>query len=140
MNSHSVPAEHHLPGQAGNSSCRVSGTDGQGWDRNGNMCEQERGEGQAGPVGRENLAGALGWLSHLRMEFSSLGVTALLRKASPIPGLLAGAWRFREFYSECYRLDKKYLSRVWESAGVGGMRWRLWAEQEEEYGSELGLV
>lgn len=67
-----------------------------------------------GPVGREGSLELWGGC-HI---FSSLEIPALVWKAPPNPGLLAGAWRFRESYSECCRLDKKDTQAASGSAEV----------------------
>lgn len=71
--------------------------------------------------------------------FSSLGVTALGVYIS-LQTLVC--WLERADLGDFIQnviiwIKEKSLSCVWESAGAGGMRWRLWAEQEEECGSEL---
>jgi len=95
----SVLAEHHLPGQAGNSSrlsvrpsvCRWTRVGGRGRVRG-----QRAGKGRRGEGGQRGCgAGGSRW--------SSLGGVAAaegiqlpgVRKASPSPGVLAGAWRWK---------------------------------------------
>lgn len=88
-----MPAELHLPGQAGNSSCCVSRTDGQGWDRRGDVRVHD-GLPWAGGPGDCHL-------------FSSLGVTVLVCKASPNPALLdVEIWEMIFFYPAYNILNK----------------------------------
>lgn len=76
---HFVLAEHHLPGQAGNSSSLPV--------RAGRGCtEMEE---------KREVWGALGKVVCLQVRLGSLGIAAPLGEAAPNPSLLVGAWKCR---------------------------------------------